>query len=239
MTDDDSSTAPSSVVDPEVVRQGYDELADSYTAERSTVGTDVDVLASFLEDLPPSARVLDAGCGGGRPVLERLTADYDAVGIDVSAEQLRLAASVAPAAGLLQGDMARLPLVDGSVDAIVAYHSVIHVPLAEQPAVVEEFARVLAPGGRLLLTEGPQEWTGTNPDWLDAGVEMQWEIAGIDATREQLRTAGFSIVDEHDAGHELADEDEHWIYVHAERDGGVESEDSTGNRGDHREGGGP
>jgi len=83
--------------------------------------------------------------------------------------------------------MVGLPFRNGSFDAVTAYHSLIHVPREQHQEAVDEFARVLADGGRLLCSEGPDEWSGTNPDWLDTGVEMQWHIAGVEATRDHLR----------------------------------------------------
>jgi len=55
------------------------------------------------------------------------------------------------------------------------------------------------------VTEGAEAWTGENPDWLDAGVEMQWSIAGAEATRDQLRDAGFAILEEWGATETLGD----------------------------------
>ncbi|ELZ04186.1 class I SAM-dependent methyltransferase [Natrialba aegyptia] len=236
------------MVDKTAVRRGYDELAETYAAERAANedGRERDVLATFLRSMETPGRVLDAGCGQGTPVLRDLDGDgprtsdgngdgnanedgngdgntdengtREAIGIDVSRTQLELAAENAPTAALSQGDMTRLPLRDDCCDAVTALHSLIHVPLADHRAVIDEFSRVLRPGGRVLVSEGASEWTGTNPDWLDSGVEMQWHIAGIEATREQLRAAGFRITDEWGTTESFADQDEHWRYLAAELD---------------------
>ncbi|MFW6317586.1 MAG: class I SAM-dependent methyltransferase, partial [Halorubrum sp.] len=181
------------MVDKDAVRRGYDALAEAYAADRNEDGRGREVLSLFLDRLPESERVLDAGCGQGTPVLRDLRASATATGLDISRTQLRLAAERVPDATLAQGDMTRLPFRDGAFDAVTAYHSLIHVPSEQHQAVVDEFARVLGSGGRLLCSEGPEEWSGTNPDWLDTGVEMQWHIAGAEATQEHLRNAGFVV----------------------------------------------
>lgn len=181
------------MVDKNAVRRSYDELADAYAERRSEGGPETKILARFLESLPESARVLDAGCGQGAPVLTRAAASGTAVGLDFSREQLRLAAANAPDAALVRGDMTALPFATGAFDGVVACWSLIHVPMDDHRTVVEEFARVLRPGGRVLLCEGTNEWVGENPDWLETGIEMAWNVAGAEATRKQLRAAGFAL----------------------------------------------
>ena len=78
-----------------------------------------------------------------------------AIGIDRSSEMLRLARVKLEAAGihssLRQGDMYALPLADQSADTVVI-HQVLHY--AHSPATaIAEAARVLAPGGTLLVID--------------------------------------------------------------------------------------
>ena len=200
------------MVDKGDVRRNYDDLAETYARERSEAGYGKEILDQFLRPLPKSARVLDAGCGQGTPVLHQLSASATATGLDFSRTQLELATENAPRASLIQGDMTNLPVRNGVFDAITAYHSLIHIPLEEHQAVIDEFARVLRPDGRLLLSEGSDEWSGSNPDWLGSGVEMQWNIAGAKATREHLRNAGFTIVDEWGATDTFAGDEEQWVF---------------------------
>ena len=205
------------MVEKDAVRRGYDGLAEAYAADRSEDGQGVAILDGFLGDLPASSRVLDAGCGQGTPVLRDRTASATGVGVDLSRTQLELAAANAPDAALAQGDMTALPFHDGVFDAVIAYHSLIHVPRGQHQRVLDEFARVLTGGGGLLLSEGQTGWSGANPDWLDTGIAMQWHIAGAEATREQLRNAGFvverawNVSDSFDDGG-----DERWAFFSAQ-----------------------
>ncbi|XVH33665.1 class I SAM-dependent methyltransferase (plasmid) [Haloferacaceae archaeon DSL9] len=184
------------MVDKDGVRRSYDELAAVHAAQRNEDDYGTAILAEFLERLSDSALVLDAGCGQGAPVLSRFGAAARAVGLDFSREQLRLAADNAPKSDLTQGELTALPFTAAAFDAIVAYWSLIHVPMDDHQAVLDEFARALRPGGRVLLCEGTTRWIGENQDWLGSGVKMEWNIAGAKATRTHLRWAGFTIVDE-------------------------------------------
>lgn len=133
------------------VRDGYGALADEYGKSRDP--PEVPLVESFLAELSDGSRLLDVGCGQGTPVLDRLPAGDDAVGIDFSTEQLRHARTATDAA-LVRADMTSLPVVDAGVDAVTALHSLVHVPVRQHPTVLAEFARVTRPGARLLLTAG-------------------------------------------------------------------------------------
>lgn len=171
------------------VRAAYDEMADDY-ADRATLESMPEPLERFFEDLDSDDDLLGAGCGGGDPTLA--AAEETGVGLDFSREQLARARTNVTAE-LVQGDMTALPFRADSFDAVAALYSLIHVPLEDHRTVIEEFARVLRPGGTLLVTEGGVEWSGSNPDWLDSGTEMRWSMAGPEATSEDLRACGFEL----------------------------------------------
>ena len=103
----------------------------------------------------PIGRLVDIGTGTGR-MLQLFGPGADkALGIDRSPEMLRLARAKLAAAGLdaelRQGDMYALPLPTGAADTVII-HQVLHY--AQNPAAaVAEAARLLAPGGRLLIVD--------------------------------------------------------------------------------------
>ncbi len=105
-------------------------------------------------------RLVDIGTGTGR-MIELFGAQAEsAIGVDRSPEMLRLAraklAATSSPADLRQGDMYTLPLASASADVVIL-HQVLHY--AQQPnAAIAEAARLLAPGGRLLVVDfGPHE----------------------------------------------------------------------------------
>ena len=100
-------------------------------------------------------RLVDIGTGTGRMIELFGPRASQAIGIDRSSEMLRLARVKLEAAGiassLRQGDMYALPLGDESADSVII-HQVLHY--AHSPAAaVAEAARVLAPGGTLLIVD--------------------------------------------------------------------------------------
>jgi SAM-dependent methyltransferase len=77
------------------------------------------------------------------------------VGVDVAAEVVAHASSRYRDHANLRyevGSAAQLPLPDASVDAVVSFETIEHLPAADQPAMIAEFERVLAPGGLLLIS---------------------------------------------------------------------------------------
>ncbi len=101
-------------------------------------------------------QLIDIGTGTGR-MLELFAGRSErALGIDRSSEMLRLARAKLSERGLdnaelRQADLYALPLADGAADVAIIHH-VLH--FAQQPgAAVAEAARVLAPGGRLLIAD--------------------------------------------------------------------------------------
>ena len=95
-------------------------------------------------------RLLDAACGPGTLAATAAARGADAVGLDLAGDMVALARRRHPELRFLEGDAERLPFAAGSFDAVAAGFLVHHLPHPERAAA--EFARVLAPGGRVAAT---------------------------------------------------------------------------------------
>ena len=131
----------------------WDAIRSLHVAEEQVEAAMAAVLGLNEENGAPIGTLLDIGTGTGR-MLELFGGRADhAVGIDRSSEMLRLArAKLADRdVELRQADLYALPLGDGAADVAVLHH-VLH--FAQAPAAaISEAARVLGPGGRLLIAD--------------------------------------------------------------------------------------
>lgn len=175
-------------MDRDRIRDAWDEVAETYARNRDPSGSDAALIDDLLAELPADPVVLDVGCGDGARTLANLPAG--SVGLDFSRRGLELAGETVPDARLVQGDMTSLPVADDAVDGVTAYHAVFHVPRAEQPGVYAEFARVVRPGGRLLLTLPGGRFETVRRGWM--GGQMFFAAPGREQTLQQLRDAGFT-----------------------------------------------
>ncbi|MDG4832563.1 class I SAM-dependent methyltransferase [Solwaraspora sp. WMMD1047] len=117
-------------------------------------GSEESVVAEILDPLP-TGLALDAACGTGRHS-ERLAAlGHRVIGVDSSPEMLALARARVPQADFRPGDLLALPVPDDHVDVAVCALALTHLP--DLRPVFAEFARVLRPGGHLVITDVHQE----------------------------------------------------------------------------------
>lgn len=138
--------------------QWFEANARQWDAIRSLHVAESEVEAAMAEVLgdEPVRHLIDIGTGTGR-MLELFAGDAEAaLGIDRSSEMLRLARVKLSERGLdhaelRQADLYALPLDPGAADLAILHH-VLH--FAQTPdAAIAEAARVLAPGGRLLIVD--------------------------------------------------------------------------------------
>lgn len=144
--------------DPRVLRAdvaaAYDARADEYVAKLGSVEQmapqDVATIESWRD--ATTGRLLDAGCGPGHwtDVLS-VDGQRNVVGVDASARFVSSGRERFPHVSLLVADLVALPIATASLGGMLAWFSLIHAAPPDVPEILGEVARVLAPGGSLLL----------------------------------------------------------------------------------------
>lgn len=138
----------------EAIAGEYDERipGDGYADDLFTA-TELDFI---MGKVGPEQQVLDIGCGTGRFTVPLAGVCQKVAGLDLTQAMLDQNAQKLTAAGrhadLRQGDMAHLPFPDATFDVVVSMLALMHIPLEDRQAVFLEVARVLKPGGRMLLS---------------------------------------------------------------------------------------
>src|SRR5215203_6780137 len=156
-----------------------------------------------VADLRPGETVLDLGSGGGIDVIlsaKRVGPAGVAYGLDMTDEMLALAQQNARDAGVanahfLKGVIEQIPLPAGSVDVVIS-NCVINLSV-DKPAVLTEIGRVLAPGGRVGISDIVAENHLSPEDRAERGSYVGC-IAGALSIREYeagLQAAGFDDVE--------------------------------------------
>ena len=178
----------------EAARRYFEAHAATWDSVRSLHVADAEIeraIADLLADQPLGA-LLDIGTGTGRMLELFAPRSESAIGIDRSSEMLRLARVKLDEAGicgasLRQGDMYALPLADRSADSIIL-HQVLHY--AQQPgAAITQAARVLSPGGQLLVIDFAQH---DRAELKEQDAHLRLGFAD-DAMRGWFSAAGLSL----------------------------------------------
>jgi ubiquinone/menaquinone biosynthesis C-methylase UbiE len=131
-------------------RTGYAEWAPAYDAPgNAIVGIEAPVVARLLGVVAPGT-ALDAACGTGRHSAALAARGDFVVGVDASPEMLDRATSTVPGATFVRGDLEHLPVRSEAVDVAVCGLALAHLPSLD--VATAELARVLRPGGRLVVS---------------------------------------------------------------------------------------
>jgi SAM-dependent methyltransferase len=108
----------------------------------------------FLELVPPPGRLaLDIGCGEGRLSRDLTALGHRFIGLDASPTLIEAARAKSPELEFVEADAASLPLDDDAADLAIAFMSLQDID--DMAGAVREAARVLEPGGRLVVAVHP------------------------------------------------------------------------------------
>ncbi len=195
-----------------IVRKGYNKVSYAYRNDETIAAYAVDYaegLSELTSLLTPESKVLELGCGCGVPVAQILSENFVLTGVDISPVQIERARNTVARADFICADMTEMDFPEASFAAIVSLYAIIHVPLAEQPALFANLFKWLQPEGYLLVTVGNRAWTGIESDWLDvSGAKMFWSHTDVETYKLWLTELGFKLhwtkfIPEGDGGHQL------------------------------------
>ena len=185
---------------PEMVRRGeyaargdYHRTPDPSWDYYPTYIAKLDAVRRYLNALPPSSRVLDAGCGEG-VLVEEYASRLDITGVDANYSSARVT----------HGLITALPFPDASFDRALCLDVLEHLAYEEQPRALAELFRILRPGGELLVSVPNLAHLQSRIQFLLRGrlirTASEYKHPGDRPVGEYLqlgRRAGFTLVGRH------------------------------------------
>jgi ubiquinone/menaquinone biosynthesis C-methylase UbiE len=192
------------------LKASYDAVASKYntwTQRHTPLRLEkLQELYDLLPDLLEKDKrdtVLELGCGAGDPILQTLllrNPSLRAIANDLSDTQISLAKeNLANLGGdervrYISGDMTQLSFEEGSLTAVIALYSIIHLPRTEQRDMLQRIATWLRPGGYLLANFSAVDMPSAIMEkWLDDKDWMYWSGYSEDVTAKAIEEAGLKI----------------------------------------------
>jgi len=189
MTSTPTTKAPST-------EEVYDDIGAAYEKAFDGLSTQQASIQWVLRELKQPSRILDIGCGTGRPVCEAFAnAGHEVLGIDLSAVMIETAAKNVPNATFEKVDLKDFigTANSDSFDAVTAYFSMLAgVTQDDIRRSIEGVARLLKPGGLFVFATVPIDANEHPMKWMGRPVVVS--SLGVDEVSSLCSKAGFEIV---------------------------------------------
>ncbi|HVG09602.1 MAG TPA: class I SAM-dependent methyltransferase [Thermoanaerobaculia bacterium] len=182
------------------IRDSYDAAASAYAdhlfTELEQKPLDRHLLNRFAEATRGQGWVADLGCGPGHVAKYLREQGVSVIGVDLSAEMIKVAGNLSPGIDFRVGDMRRLDFDNASLAGVVAFYSIVHFEAAELCTVFREMRRVLRQDGLALISFHIGDQVVHVDDLFGAPVSLDFRFHVPDAVIAALRQAHFHVVEE-------------------------------------------
>lgn len=179
------------------VASGYDLAADEYARriydELQHKPLDCRLLDRFAESVRQAGLACDLGCGPGQIARYLQQRGIQVCGMDLSGGMVERARQLNPGIEFNQGDMRALPVKDDTWAGIAAFYAIVHLASHDLVQALREMLRVLAPGGRLLLSFHIGEDTSQVEDLWDSGAALAFHFFRVGTVAGNIRSVGFEV----------------------------------------------
>ncbi|WP_313812490.1 class I SAM-dependent methyltransferase [Glutamicibacter sp.] len=176
------------------VRDAYTSRAQEYISLLGSVQDmdplDQTLISGWAQGI--NGPILDAGSGPGHWTDFLRSRGCEIQGLDAVQAFVDSASQRFPATSFSLGDLRSIPLSDDYFSGLLAWYSIIHTDPRHCGALFGEFARVVKPGGELLIGA----FCGQQGEEFDHAVvrAYYWSVQGL---RSALESAGFSVLETH------------------------------------------
>lgn len=171
----------------------YDAIASSYAKQ-------IDAYApperdKFIDLIPGSGKILDAGCGPGRDCDYFIEHGLQVVGVDLSEKLLEIAERRVPQVTFVKQDLRQLDFPNETFDGIWACASLHHLDRTDVADVLKSFFRLLKPNGILFVSVKEGSGEADIAESLSSGLSRHYVFYKLKEIETLLEKAGFEVVE--------------------------------------------
>lgn len=191
----------SEAADPRIdaIRNSYDTVSGAYADaifdELARKPFDCNVLTRFAAATAGRGQVCDMGCGPGQIARFLRDAGADVFGLDLSPGMIDEARRLNPGMDFWEGSMLALDLPDNSLAGITAFYSIVNLPADLRPHAFREMARVLQPGGLLLIAFHIGGTRLPVAELFGRPITMTFYLLDPAVIETELRSAGLEVME--------------------------------------------
>ena len=179
--------------------KGYEAVSEEFLARRGnsrsrSMAIGAKEVRQWAKTLPTASSVIDLGCGPGFPITVVLVEEGLRVfGVDAAPSFVAAFQRNLPGTPIICESVLESKLFDRTFDAVLSIGLMFLLEAEEQHRLIQRFAEILAPGGRLLFTS-----TAKPAVWNDAMTGLESISLGAEEYRKLLGAAGISVVEEYE-----------------------------------------
>ena len=178
---------------------GYEAVSNEFLAGRGSsetraIAIGVKEVRKWAKTLQPSNTVIDLGCGPGFPITVVLVEEgLHACGVDAAPSFVAAFKRNLPGTPIVCECVLESRFFDRTFDAVLAIGLMFLLKAEDQHHLIQRFAEILTPGGRLLFTA-----TAKPAMWHDAMTGLESTSLGAEQYRKRLGGVGISVATEYE-----------------------------------------
>jgi SAM-dependent methyltransferase len=178
---------------------GYEAISQQFLARRGNPATrsnaiSVKEVRNWAQTLPPGSSVIDLGCGPGLPITTVLVEEgLQVFAVDAAPSFVAAFRRNLPETPILCESVLESNLFDRTFNAVLSIGLIFLLTPDDQHRLIQRFAEILEPAGRLLFTAPAPAAT-----WRDAMTGLDSVSLGAERYRQLLADVGLAVIDEYE-----------------------------------------
>jgi len=176
---------------------GYESVSEHFLARRGRVpstGIGVKEVRKWARTLPQASSVIDLGCGPGFPITAVLVEEgLHVFGVDAAPSFVAAFRRNLPGIPILCEAVQDSRMFDRTFDAVLVWGLMFLLKVEDQHRLIQRFAEILMPGGRLLFTAPAKPAV-----WNDGMTDLESISLGADQYRKLLEAVGLTVTEEYE-----------------------------------------